>query len=163
MGGETPETCWAVNKRQDNKLKNFASSWWFIWIKCKTLVPKVKQAPRNRSTTDAMLPITMAIFCTDKRQISISCRVSFPFCLKSDVKPVDKEQSVLLSVMQEPIKTRRWTWRSSTFRDSTPIPYELDDLKIGVQLTAEGARPILFPISLTNLGSNPRKPSNQSC
>jgi len=22
MGGETPETCWAVNKRQDNKLKN---------------------------------------------------------------------------------------------------------------------------------------------
>jgi hypothetical protein len=23
MGGKTPETCWAVNKRQDNKLKNF--------------------------------------------------------------------------------------------------------------------------------------------
>jgi hypothetical protein len=22
MGGETPETCWAINKRQDNKLKN---------------------------------------------------------------------------------------------------------------------------------------------
>ena len=22
MGGKTPETCWAVNKRQDNKLKN---------------------------------------------------------------------------------------------------------------------------------------------
>ena len=21
MGGKTPETCWAVNKRQDNKLK----------------------------------------------------------------------------------------------------------------------------------------------
>ena len=21
-GGKTPETCWAVNKRQDNKLKN---------------------------------------------------------------------------------------------------------------------------------------------
>jgi len=23
MGGRTPETCWAVNKRQDNKLENF--------------------------------------------------------------------------------------------------------------------------------------------
>jgi hypothetical protein len=22
MGGRTPETCWAVNKRQDNKLEN---------------------------------------------------------------------------------------------------------------------------------------------
>jgi hypothetical protein len=22
MGGETPETCWAVNKNQDNKLEN---------------------------------------------------------------------------------------------------------------------------------------------
>ena len=27
----------------------------------------------------------------------------------------------------------------------------------------DGARPALFPISLTTLGSNPRKPSNQSC
>jgi hypothetical protein len=32
MGGKTPETCWAVNKPQDNKLKNVASGWWFIWI-----------------------------------------------------------------------------------------------------------------------------------
>jgi hypothetical protein len=23
MGGKMPETCWAVNKRQNNKLKNF--------------------------------------------------------------------------------------------------------------------------------------------
>jgi hypothetical protein len=27
----------------------------------------------------------------------------------------------------------------------------------------EGARPALFPISLTTLGSNPKRPSNQSC
>jgi len=27
MGGRTPETCWAVNKRQDNKLKNCC-----IWL-----------------------------------------------------------------------------------------------------------------------------------
>jgi protein-S-isoprenylcysteine O-methyltransferase Ste14 len=27
MGGKTPETCWAVNKRQDNKLKNVC-----IWL-----------------------------------------------------------------------------------------------------------------------------------
>jgi hypothetical protein len=32
MGGKTPETCWAVNKRQDNKLKIVTSGWWFIWI-----------------------------------------------------------------------------------------------------------------------------------
>jgi hypothetical protein len=40
MGRETLETCWVVNKRQDNKLKIFSSVWWFIWIKCKTPVPK---------------------------------------------------------------------------------------------------------------------------
>ena len=27
MGGKTPETCWAVNKRQDNKLENYC-----IWL-----------------------------------------------------------------------------------------------------------------------------------
>jgi hypothetical protein len=27
MGGKTPETCWAVNKRQDNKLRNC-----YIWL-----------------------------------------------------------------------------------------------------------------------------------
>jgi hypothetical protein len=32
MGGKTPETCWAVNKCQDNKLKNCCIVWWFIWI-----------------------------------------------------------------------------------------------------------------------------------
>jgi hypothetical protein len=32
IGGKTPETCWAVNKRQDNKLKNCCIRLWFIWI-----------------------------------------------------------------------------------------------------------------------------------
>ena len=32
MGGKTPETCWAVNKLQDNNWKIIASGWWFIWI-----------------------------------------------------------------------------------------------------------------------------------
>jgi len=27
----------------------------------------------------------------------------------------------------------------------------------------DGAQPALFPISVTTVGSNPRKPSNQSC
>jgi len=31
MGGKTTETCWAVNKRQDNKLKIVASLWWCSW------------------------------------------------------------------------------------------------------------------------------------
>jgi hypothetical protein len=40
MGGETPETCWVLNKRQENKLENFCmslviylhifSSWYFF-------------------------------------------------------------------------------------------------------------------------------------
>jgi len=51
MGGRTPETCWAVNKRQDNKLKNCcmwlviyfnffysvllsAFCWLIYWISC---------------------------------------------------------------------------------------------------------------------------------
>ena len=40
MVGKTPETCWVVNKRQDNKLKIVVSGWWFIWIKCESQVPK---------------------------------------------------------------------------------------------------------------------------
>jgi hypothetical protein len=31
MGGKMPETCWAVNKRQDNKLKN-CCFWLVIWV-----------------------------------------------------------------------------------------------------------------------------------
>ena len=31
LGGKTPETCWAVNKRQDNKLKNCCSRL-VIWM-----------------------------------------------------------------------------------------------------------------------------------
>jgi hypothetical protein len=42
MDGKTPETCWAVNKRQVINRKTFASGWWFIWIICKTPVPKGK-------------------------------------------------------------------------------------------------------------------------
>jgi hypothetical protein len=33
MGGKTPETCWAVNKRQDNKLKNCCISL-VIYLNC---------------------------------------------------------------------------------------------------------------------------------
>ena len=33
MGGRTPETCWAVNKRQDNKLKN-CCIWLVIYLNC---------------------------------------------------------------------------------------------------------------------------------
>jgi hypothetical protein len=31
MSGETPETCWAVNKRQDNKLEN-CCIWLMIYL-----------------------------------------------------------------------------------------------------------------------------------
>jgi hypothetical protein len=33
MGGETSETCWAVNKRQDNKLKNCCIRL-VVYLKC---------------------------------------------------------------------------------------------------------------------------------
>ena len=33
MGGKTPETCWAVNKRQDNKLEN-CCIWLVIYLNC---------------------------------------------------------------------------------------------------------------------------------
>jgi hypothetical protein len=33
MGGRTPETCWAVNKRQDNKLKS-CYIWLVIYLNC---------------------------------------------------------------------------------------------------------------------------------
>ena len=40
MDGKTPETCWAVNKRQDNKLKNFC-----IWLVIYCAVFVVGPAP----------------------------------------------------------------------------------------------------------------------
>ena len=59
MGGKTPETCWAVNKRQDNNWKTVASGWWFIWIVqwCKDLqtltfillMRRIWWAPNNAS------------------------------------------------------------------------------------------------------------------
>ena len=33
MGGRKSETCWAINKRQDNKLKNFCI-WLVIYLNC---------------------------------------------------------------------------------------------------------------------------------
>jgi hypothetical protein len=33
MGGKTPETCWAVNKRQDNILKH-CYIWLFTYLNC---------------------------------------------------------------------------------------------------------------------------------
>jgi len=36
MGGRTPKTCWAVNKRQDNKLEN-CCIWFVIYLKCKLM------------------------------------------------------------------------------------------------------------------------------
>jgi hypothetical protein len=33
MGGRTPETCWAINKRQDNKLEN-CCIWLVIYLNC---------------------------------------------------------------------------------------------------------------------------------
>ena len=37
MGGRTPKTCWAVNKRQDNKLKN-CCTWLVIYLNWKSAV-----------------------------------------------------------------------------------------------------------------------------
>ena len=36
MGGRTTETCWAVNKRQDNKLEN-CCIWFVIYLNCTTM------------------------------------------------------------------------------------------------------------------------------
>jgi hypothetical protein len=38
IGGKTPETSWAVNKRQDNKLEN-CCIWLVIYLNCKMLCP----------------------------------------------------------------------------------------------------------------------------
>ena len=38
MGGKTPETCWAVNKRQNNKLEN-CCIWLVIYLNCFLLFP----------------------------------------------------------------------------------------------------------------------------
>jgi hypothetical protein len=46
MGGRTPKTCWAVNKRQDNKLKN-CCIWLVIYLNC-TMMHGLTNLKRSR-------------------------------------------------------------------------------------------------------------------
>ena len=51
MGGRTPETCWAVNKRQDNKLEN-CCIWLVIylnWIKFCTYTSLITRPTKNHN------------------------------------------------------------------------------------------------------------------
>jgi hypothetical protein len=51
MGGETPETCWAVHKRQDNKLEN-RCIWLVIYLNCTMM-----HEPANLKNEINLLPV----------------------------------------------------------------------------------------------------------
>jgi hypothetical protein len=63
IGRKTPETCWAVNKRQDNKLKIVALGCWFIWIKYKLWCQKDKKNSRSN------VFVSCAVFPKRKRNL----------------------------------------------------------------------------------------------
>jgi len=47
MGGKTPETCWAINKRQDNKLEN-CCIWLVIYLNCTMIHGRTKLKFKNK-------------------------------------------------------------------------------------------------------------------
>jgi hypothetical protein len=55
MGGKTPETYWAVNKRQDNKLKN-CCIWLVIYLKTQLL--------HNMFAIKRLQEETIAVYCS---------------------------------------------------------------------------------------------------
>jgi hypothetical protein len=92
MGGKTPETCWAVNKRQDNKLKS-CCIWLVIHLNCTMMhgltnlklyhlfAPKciflqaviLRNALNNSDEySDAVPPVTSLLFNTATGHISKS-------------------------------------------------------------------------------------------
>jgi hypothetical protein len=85
MGGKTPETCWAVNKRQDNKLKNcciwlliylnnskysFASAVSHIWstILCKKDRRTATVTPNKRARLSCISNFTSLVFWRQDRK-----------------------------------------------------------------------------------------------
>ena len=62
MGGGTPETCWAVNKRQDNKLENCCISL-VIYLNCTMLhgLTKLKKSDRGFLFSEAVANISLWI------------------------------------------------------------------------------------------------------
>jgi len=60
MGRKTPKTCWAVNKRQYNKLKNCCIRL-VISLKCKTPVPKCKAKWIKMTGKDEWLQLTFTV------------------------------------------------------------------------------------------------------
>ena len=50
MGGRTPETCWYVNKRQDNKLEN-CCIWLVIYSNCTMMHELTNLKKKNLNIT----------------------------------------------------------------------------------------------------------------
>jgi hypothetical protein len=61
MGGKTPEICWAVNKRQDNKLENYCI-WLVIYLNCENNVVYGEEMWCQRKT-----PVQTAVLVTALR------------------------------------------------------------------------------------------------
>ena len=54
MGGRTPETCSAVNKRQDNKLENFCI-WLVIYLNYVNYSKNVRKRDYTSTLLDSLL------------------------------------------------------------------------------------------------------------
>ena len=61
MGGKTPETCWAVNKRQDNKLEN-CCIWLVIYLNCSSLSIAIG-IMQSGVKTDCVYHFILRYFC----------------------------------------------------------------------------------------------------
>ena len=71
MDGKTPETCWAVNKRQDNKQEN-CCIWLVIYLNCNTLLGSIFCSVSGR----IILAITLENRTWKTRNMSVPIEVS---------------------------------------------------------------------------------------
>jgi len=88
MGGKTPKTCWAVNKRQDNKLEN-GCIWLVIYLNC-TIMHGL-----TNLTFKFRFHIGLTIACTQCR--CIICSILF-YILRIASKVIEAHEFVSLSV-----------------------------------------------------------------
>jgi hypothetical protein len=71
MGGKTPETCWAVNKRDDNKLEN-CCIWLVIYLNCTMMHGLTNLKPYSSYTFRPLIWPNSGRCFTKDRYIEIS-------------------------------------------------------------------------------------------
>ena len=81
MGGKTPETCWAVNKRQDNKLEN-CCIWLVIYLNCTVMMHRLTKLKLNHNFLQIQLTNVLHLFLShpsDPFPLSLLSQILYTF------------------------------------------------------------------------------------